>query len=152
MDIIEQFEAFVRDFEEAVLCDRWSKLEAYFAGDATYVNVGGSDPKCRGRKAIVDYLKADVSATDNRFDTRTLTAMSLPLVDGNRLVRQWRMVYTLSGAPDLVLEGEARYLFEEGLIKTMEEEPTPASMLNLQEWMQMYGQHLPVVESELKDE
>jgi hypothetical protein len=45
----------------------------------------------------------------------------------------------LAGAPDLVVEGEARYLFEGDLIKEVEEEPTAASIQKLAEWMEQYG-------------
>jgi hypothetical protein len=142
MGIIDSFENFAADFEAAVQDDNWSRLEKYFAADATYLNVGGPDPKCEGRDAILAYLKEDVSNTDRRLDTRTLTALTPPTADGNRLSRRWRCTYTLAGAPDLVVEGEARYLFEGDLIKEIEEEPTAASMQNVNEWMQKYGDRL----------
>jgi len=142
MKIVEKFENFARDFEETVLDDDWSRLEAYFAEDATYLNVGSPDPKCEGRKAILDYLKADVSNSDRRFDSRTLIALSPPVTDGNRLTRQWRITYTLKEAPDLVVDGEARYLFEGGLIKALEEEPTATSMQNMEVWMRQHGSKL----------
>ncbi len=141
-NITDRFETFAVDFETTVLDDNWTRLEKYFAEDATYLNVGGPDPKCRDRKAILDYLKADVSNTDRRFDTRTLIALSPPVVDGNHLTRRWRSIYTLKGAPDLVIEGEARYLFDGSLIKELEEEPTATSMRILEAWISQYGGRL----------
>ena len=87
-------------------------------------------------------MKADVSNTDRRFDTRTVIALTPPTTEGNRLSRQWRCTYTLAEAPDLVVEGEARYLFEGDLIKEIEEELSPVSMQKLDEWMRNYGDRL----------
>jgi hypothetical protein len=142
LSITEIFESFAADFEAAVRDDNWAPLEAYLAEDATYLNVGGPDPKCEGRAAVLDFLRRDVSNSDRRFDTRTLVALSPPTADGNRLSRRWRCTYTLAGTPELVVEGEARYRFEGGFIKEIEEELTNASTRNLGEWMQKYGDRL----------
>ena len=142
MNIINTFERFAEDFEDTINDDEWSRLEKYIAEDATYLNVGGPDPKCEGRESILDYLKADVSNTDRRFDTRTLIALTPPTAEGNRLTRRWRCTYTLAGAPDLVVEGEARYLFEGDLIKEIEEEPTTDSMRKVDKWLREYGDNL----------
>lgn len=139
MGIMETFERFAAAFEAAVKDDDWSRLEKYLAEDATYLNVGGPDPKCEGREAIISFLKEDVSNTDRQFDSRTLIALSPPNAKDNRLSRQWRCTYTLAGAPDLVVEGEARYLFEGELIKEIEEEITATSAQEVEEWMHKYG-------------
>lgn len=142
MNNIETFNNFAAAFEDAVKDDNWTRLEKYLAEDATYLNVGGPDPKCKGRDAIIAFLKSDVSNTDRRFDTRSLNALTPPVIDGERLTRQWRCTYTLAEAPDLIVNGEARYLFENGLIKEIEEEVTSGSMLNFEEWMGKYGVRL----------
>jgi len=142
MSIVDQFNAFAADFESCVADDSWTRLEKYFAEDASYWNVGGTDPRITGRAAIVDYLKDNVSSTDRRFESRDLEAITEPAVTGNKLSRRWRVTYTLPGAPDLVVEGEARYEFEGELIRRLEEEPTPASMQQYREWMQEYGSRL----------
>jgi len=139
MGVIDIFERFAADFERAVADDDWSRLEKYLADDATYLNVGGPDPVFKGRVAILAYLKEDVSNYDRRFDTRNLAALTPPTADGNRLCRRWRCTYTLAGAPDLVVDGEARYLFDGELIKRIEEEATPESMRDVAEWTQKYG-------------
>jgi hypothetical protein len=139
---IDRFESFAADFEATVQDGDWSRLEEHFAKDATYFNVGGPDPKAIGRAAILDFLRQDVTNTDRRFDTRTLVALTPPTVDGKRLSRRWRCIYSLAGTPDLVVEGEARYVFEGDLIKEIEEEATADSMQNLMEWMQTYGEKL----------
>ena len=142
MGIIDTFESFAAEFEAAVEDDNWSRLEKYLAEDATYLNVGGPDPKCEGRDAIIAFLRVDVANNDRRFDSRTLVALKPPTADGNRLSRQWRCTYTLAGAPDLVVDGEARYVFEGNLIKEIEEEVTTVSMQKFGEWMQKYGDRL----------
>ncbi|UCE88883.1 MAG: nuclear transport factor 2 family protein [Pseudomonadota bacterium] len=142
MGIVQTFESFAADFEVTVQDDNWSRLEKYLAEDATYENVGGPDPKCNGRTAVVAYWKNDVANNDRRFDTRTLVALTSPTITENRLSRRWRCTYTLAGTPDLVVEGEARYLFDGDLIKAIEEEVTPASLQNYSEWMQQHGDKL----------
>lgn len=139
MSIVNQFNAFAADFESCVADDNWRRLETYFVDDAAYWNVGGPDPKITGRGAIIDYLRDDVANNDRRFDSRNLEALTEPAVTGNKLSRNWRVTYRLSGAPDLVLEGEARYEFEGELIRSLEEEITPESMQRYIEWMQGYG-------------
>ena len=124
MSIIDKFESFATDFELTVQDDDWSRLEKYFAKDATYLNAGSPDPKCEGREAILGYLKKDVSNYDRLLDSRTLVALTLPVTEGNRLSRRWQCIYALAETPDLVVEGEARYVFEGDLIKEIEEEPT----------------------------
>jgi hypothetical protein len=142
MTVIDQFESFAADFEAAVNDDDWTRLKRFFTEDATYVNIGGPDPECQGRDAILAYFKWDVTNTDRRFDTRTLTALSAPVTDGDRLSRRWRSTYTLTGTPDLVLEGESRYLFEGDLIKALEVELTDESMQILDRWMRQNGDKL----------
>ena len=139
MSIIDRFEAFASEFAAAVQDDDWSRLKKYLAEDATYLNVGGTDPKSVGCQAVLAYLKADVSVVDRHFDHRDLVALTPPVAEGNRLARRWRCTYRLAGAPNLVVEGEARYLFEGDLIKEIEEEPTAASIQKLAEWMEQYG-------------
>lgn len=142
MSNVDTFERFAAAFEAAVEDDDWSRLAPYLAEDATYVNVGGPDPKSQGRRAIVDFLEADVANHDRRFDSRTLIALTPPTAKGNRLSRRWRCTYTLAGVPDLVVEGEARYLFEAGLIKEIEQAISADSLHRLDEWMAEYGDKL----------
>ena len=142
MSIVDRFNAFAADFESCIIDDNWSRLEKYFLADASYWNVGGPDPKITGRAAIVDYLRDNVASSDRRFASRDLEAVTEPTVTGNKLSRKWRVTYKLPGAPDLVVEGEARYEFEGELIRRLEEEATPASMQRYMEWMEKYGSKL----------
>ena len=142
MNNIDIFNHFAAAFEAAVKDDNWSRLGDYLAEDATYLNVGGPDPKSEGRDAIIKFLREDVTNNDRRFDSRTLIALTEPAIKGERLSRKWCCTYTLEGAPDLVVEGEARYRFEDSLIKEIEEEVTSESIKNLEKWMENYGDRL----------
>ena len=142
MNIVDTFEHFAQAFETCIADDNWSRLARYLTEDATYINVGGPDPKCEGRQAILAYLQADVERSDRRFDSRTLVALSPPSAAGSQLSRRWRCTYTLAGAPDLVVEGEARYRFRGNLIESIEEELTPESASRLNDWMHDYGDRL----------
>lgn len=142
INYVDRFKSFAAAFEACVLHDRGKRLEKYFTEDATYWNVGGPDPRISSREAIIDYLRNDVSNNDRRFDSRILEATSEPAVAGNQLSRQWRCSYTLAGAPDLVVEGVARYEFKGGLIRALEEEITPESKEKYAGWMEEFGQRL----------
>lgn len=142
MAIIDRFKEFAADFEATVQDDDWNRLERHFTHDATYQNVGGPDPLIKGRERILAFLKKDVSENDRKFESRTLIALSEPVVRQNRLSRRWQCTYTLTRVPDLVVEGEARYLFEGELIKAIEEEVSSESMEKYAKWMQEYGSKL----------
>ena len=62
--------------------------------------------------------------SDNGF------ARSFSLSSGNRM------------STDLVVEGEARYLFESGLIGAIEAEVTAESTQRIDDWMRKYGDKL----------
>ena len=142
MSIDSVFEKFALAFEAAVHDDNWSRLGKYLTDDATYLNIGGSDSKCEGRAAIIAHLKADVSNFDQKFDVRNLIALSSPVINDNQLTRQWRCTYTLAGTPELIVEGEARYVFEGELIKAIEEIPNPDSIREIEVWMEKYADKL----------
>ena len=129
-------------FEAAVDHDKWYELGRFLADDASYLNVGGPDPKVTGRDAVINYLQQDVANSDKRYDSRTLAALTEPACNGDRLSRRWRCTYTLADTPDLVIEGEARYRFRNGLIIEIEEAVTRESMQALDAWMARYSDRL----------
>jgi hypothetical protein len=142
MSIVDRFNSFAADFEKCVGDDQWSRLGKYFVEDATYLNVGGPDPKVEGREAIIRFLKNDVERFDRRFDSRTLEGLTEPTAIGKNLSRKWRCTFKLRGAPDLVTEGTARYEFSGTLIRAIEEEITPESMRDFMQWMKEHGSKL----------
>ncbi len=139
MDIKVVFENFAADFERTIVDDDWTRLEKYFADDATYLDVGEQKGKLKGPANIINHLKESVENTDRKFRSRTLIALTDPRVEGNRLNRKWRAIYTLTGAPDLVVEGEARYMIEDDLIKEVGQELTPESGQIYEQWMNENG-------------
>ncbi len=148
MSIVDQFHAFAAAFEACVADDRWERLERFFAEDATYDNVGAGEAPIEGRSAIVDYFRRDVTGTDLRFDSRTLEAVTEPRITGNRLSRHWRCTYTLAGAPDLIVDGEARYEFDGQLIRSLEQRLTPQSLQRYGSWMNEYGKRLAAADAD----
>ena len=143
-DLINIFNHFATDFEQAVEDDHWTRLEKYFTEDATYTNIGLTQAKCEGKETIVSFFRDDISQFDRQFDSRELIGLASPKVDGNRLSRPWRTIYKHAGIDELMVEGEARYLFEGNLIKAIEQELTPTSMKTLSRWMQKNGEKLGV--------
>ena len=144
MSLIDRFNSFAAAFEACVTSDNWESLGEFFTENATYCNVGGPDPLIRGRQEIVEYLKNDVANNDRRFDSRTLQAVTEPLVIGQKLSRRWRCTYTLAGSPDLIVEGEAQYEFNGELIRSLEEKLSPESIESYAAWMEKFGARLPV--------
>lgn len=142
MGVLNTFNQFAAAFESAVNDNNWSQLAPFLSEGASYVNIGGPDPKSTGRDAVINFLKNDVANTDKRFDSRSLIALTPPLIHGPRLSRKWRCTYTLKDTPNLIVEGEARYLIENELIKEIEEEVTTETTRNINEWMQLYANRL----------
>ena len=142
MNIIEIFENFAADFETSYEDDNWSRLKKYFTEDATYLNVDDPDSKSFGADEIINFFKKDVTNSDRKFDTRTVVSLSPPTAEGNRLSRLWQAKYTLTGVPDLIVEGGSMYLFEADLIKSIEAELTDESKKTYQEWMNDFGEKL----------
>lgn len=142
MSIIDRFNSFAEAFEACVTDDKWERLGKYFSENAMYQNIGEPGPAIKGRTKIIEYLKNDISNNDRRFDSRNLQAISKPVAVGNKLSRNWRCTYTLAGATDLVIEGEARYEFDGELICFLKEEITPESLVRYVEWMEKFGSML----------
>jgi len=142
MNIIEIFEKFAADFEASFEDDNWIRLKKYFTKDATYLNVDDPESKSLGADEIINFIKEDVTNIDRKFDTRKVVSLSPPTAEGNRLSRLWQAKYSLRRFPDLVVEGESRYLFEKDLIKSIEVELTEDSKKTHQEWMNNFGEKL----------
>jgi len=142
MEYANIFNHFAADFERCIADDNWSRLARYLTEDATYRNVGGPEGLISGRKAILDFFKKDVSESDSLFDTRELVGLTEPTVSDDCLSRKWRTTYTLPGAPDLVVDGEARYWFAGDLIRATEQELSTDSASAYATWMREHGDKL----------
>ena len=142
MNFIEIFENFSADFEASYEDDNWIRLKKYFTKDATYLIVDDPDSKSIGPDEIINFFKKDVTNSDRKFDTRTVVSLSPPPADGNHLSRLWQAKYTIKGVPDLVVEGESKYIFEGNLIKSIEGKLSEESIKTYQEWMINFGNKL----------
>ena len=102
MDPMQQFGAYAADFEKTFEDDDWSRLEGYFAEDATYTVTGSPyDCELRGRAAVLEGLKKALDGFDRRFDTRVISAAGQPEVGDNHVVFPAQCDYEKSGLPPL---------------------------------------------------
>lgn len=117
MGIIDRYLAYADAFEESYADDDWSRIEPYFTDDAVYEG----DPDARGRAAVIAKLKGGVDAFDKRMDSRT-PDFDAPSADGDTLTMTWKVTYTKSGAPDLVISGSEVAVFDGDRIRLLREQ------------------------------
>jgi len=72
------------------------------------------------------------------MDSRT-PDFQTPTVNGNELVMEWAVVYTNTGAPDLVLRGRETAIFEGDRIARLRDDFDPEAMKTMGEWMEKHG-------------
>jgi len=109
MTNLERFGAYAADFEQTYKDDDWSRLDRYFAPDATYQVKG--DPfatQIQVRDAIFKGIKKSLDGFDRRFEGRDLELTSGPEVAGNELSMGWKVVYRKDGLPPFTLLGRSR--------------------------------------------
>ena len=71
MTNLECFGAYAADFEQTYKDDDWSRLDRYFAPDATYQVKGEPfTTNLKGREAIFKGIKKSLDGFDRRFATR----------------------------------------------------------------------------------
>jgi hypothetical protein len=72
------------------------------------------------------------------MDSRT-PDFQTPTVNGNQLTMKWSVVYTKSGAPDLVIRGSETAIFEGDRIARLRDDFDPDSLKTMGEWMAKHG-------------
>ena len=98
-------------FEETYSDDDWSRLERFFAEDATY-EVRGGPMACTiaGRDAIFRGIKKSLDGLDRRSDARRITLLSGPEThsdaDGNHVTLRWEVGYDFPSAASIAFAGE----------------------------------------------
>ena len=137
MGIAESYRAYADAFEQSYEDNDWSRLAKYFTEDAVYEG----DPDAKGRDAVLAKLQGGVDAFDRRMDSRT-PDFQTPTVDGDTLTMSWRVTYTKSGAPDLVISGKEVAVFEGDRIKLLRDEFDPDAQKGMGEWMAKHGASL----------
>ncbi len=134
MGIADRFQAYADAFEESYVDDDWSRIEEFFTENAVYEG----NPDAVGREAVLTKFETDVSGFDRKMDSRT-PHFQTPTVDGNELTMDWEVVYTKSGAPDLVLCGRETAIFEGDRIARLRDDYDPEVLKTLGEWMAKHG-------------
>lgn len=123
MDPLQRFGAYAADFEKTFADDDWTRLEGYFAEDATYTIRGTPfDCELRGRDAIFRGIKKSIDGFDRRFDAREIVAGGPPVVEGNRVTFSGSVRYEKAGLePTSIALSETAELDEEGRIVSLED-------------------------------
>ena len=134
MSIADRYQAYADAFEQSFEDDDWSRIEPYFTESAVYEG----DPDAHGREAVLAKLKGGVDAFDRRMDSRT-PDFQIPTVEGNTLTMKWRVTYTKSGAPDLVISGVETAVFEGDRIALLRDEFDPEAQKAMEQWMAAHG-------------
>lgn len=134
MTILDRYRAYADAFEESYEDDDWSRIEEFFTEAAVYEG----DPDAQGREAVLAKLKGGIDAFDRRMDSRT-PDFDAPTVDGDTLEMKWRVTYTKSGAPDLVISGTEVAVFDGDRIARLRDVFDPEAEKNMGQWMTAHG-------------
>ncbi len=134
MGIAERYQAYADAFEESYIDDDWSRIEEFFTENAVYEG----NPDAEGRDAVLAKLKGGLDSFDRNMDSRT-PDFQTPTVKGNELTMKWAVVYTKSGAPDLMIRGSETAIFEGDRIARLRDDFDPESQKSMGEWMAKHG-------------
>lgn len=138
MDITQRFLEYAEAFEETYADDDWARLEPYFKEDASY-EFGGQ--RAAGRSVMLEMLRGSVDGLDRRMDSR-MGDFETPTAEGNTVHMDWKVTYTKSGCPDLVISGHETAVFEGDRIKALKDEFAPGAEAALGAWMAEHGTKL----------
>jgi hypothetical protein len=137
MNIVDRFLAYADAFEESLVDDDWSRVEAYFTEDAVYEG----EPSAVGRAAVMAKFKDSVAGFDRRMDSRT-PLFQPPTADGNALTMRWSVTYAKAGLPDLVISGVQNVVFSGDRIARLSDKLDPGRKEALDRWMAEHGEGL----------
>ena len=113
-------------------------IAPFFTEDAVYA-IG--DDRAEGHDAVLAQLKQGVDSFDRLMSSRVLTLNDIT-VDGNEVVSNWTVTYTLEGCPDISIHGTETARFEGEQIASLVETFDPESQAALGEWMGAHGARL----------
>ena len=144
MDLVQCFERYAADFEEAFANDRWTAVSEHFAADAVYEIIGGPPMGGlhEGREAVLAHLKRSVDSFDRAFDSRDLEVLEGPELRDGVVWLSWRARYAVAGAPDLVIEGEEKVRFDGDRIVRLEDRYPDGAGAQLLKYMGEHGAKL----------
>jgi hypothetical protein len=143
MTNLECFGAYAADFEKTYKDDDWSRLDRYFAPDATYQVTGEPfTATLKGRDAIFKGIKKSLDGFDRRFATRDIALEGAPEVEGDTVSLPWAVTYNRAGNPPLVLRGRSKAKFAgERIVELTDSYDQPAIEVTTA-WMRQHGRDL----------
>ena len=100
------------------------------------------DGRWEGRAAVLAALKESLDGFDRRCDSRTPEIVEGPVEKDGGVRIGFRVVYTLDGAPDFVLEGEETARFEGDRIRHLEDRYSAEMNRTLTAWYAEHGAKL----------
>jgi hypothetical protein len=135
-----RFVQYAQDFEETFDDDDWSRLERFFAPDATY-EVRNVPFACRleGRDAIFRGMKRSLDGFDRQLPKRALAVTEPPSEDGDRMSVGWTATYQKPGAPLLLLRGRSTVRYRDGVIAELIDEYPEGMAAEAAAWLQKYA-------------
>ena len=139
MPILDRFLAYAQDFEKTYVDDDWSRLERYFAPDATYEVTGATPALLKGRDAIFRGIKKSLDGFDRKFAGRDIAVTSGPDVAGDELRAGWQVTYKIDGKPPFVLRGRSEAHFRDGKISYLADSYAPSVADELAAWQKKTG-------------
>ena len=140
MTNLECFGAYAADFEKTYQDDDWSRLDRYFAPDATYQVKG--DPfttNLKGREAIFKGIKKSLDGFDRRFATRDIALEGAPEIEGDTVSLPWSVTYNRDGNPPLVLRGRSSAKFSDERIVELTDSYDKPALESTGAWMRQHG-------------
>jgi hypothetical protein len=143
MTPLQRFGVYAQDFEATFKDDDWSRLEQYFAPDATY-EVSGDPFTCRltGREAIFRGMKRSLDGFDRRFATREIALEGAPAVEGDTVTLSWAVTYGRPGSPPLVLRGRSSATYGDGRITRLADSYDAPAIASTSAWLKAHGSDL----------
>jgi hypothetical protein len=138
VDIVQRFQEYAEAFEKTYEDDDWSRIEPYFTEDSSYEF---GDQRASGRAATLEMLRGSVNGLDRRMDSRT-GDFEAPTADGDTVHMNWKVTYTKSGCPDLVISGEETAVFEGDRIARLKDDLAPDAQTSMGAWLATHGDKL----------
>jgi hypothetical protein len=119
MSNLPVFAEYAAAFEQSLQDDDWSRLEQYFARDASYFPGDGTE--AIGCVAVIQALQDSVNALEGKSDSRDLVGEPEISEAGDTITLKYTLKYTKSGLPDLILAGYETAQFANGSIVRLED-------------------------------
>ena len=138
MSILERYQQYAAAFEDTYRDDDWTRLEPFFTEDTVY-EFGPA--RAQGRAAVLEALKTSVNGLDRKMDSRR-PDFEPPTMDGNTVEMKWKVTYSKSGLPDLVIWGREIAEFRGDRMALMRDELDPAAETAMAGWMNQHGSRL----------